>query len=256
MNATRCRNRLLAGLLVLGAVGAAPADSLTQLPAVVYCKARLLDSGEQSGDVVLSVELPPTPGFLDPEGNPVTVWNVGDVVRGSVADTWHSGGPGYFTARNAGNVGAYVYVMAVSEIEASGNPYPNAPYPGGQMYEHLFPGVGPFWFVRPKPSPRDGQIGDSPDEASPMDYHLALTQDVTAIAPTWRPLEHVSYLNGTLYTSSIERQCSAYLAWMPVGEYQPFDLKFWAPANGPTGDPLGFVFRVEAATFPLWEHDR
>ena len=48
---------------------------------------------------------------------------------------------------------------------------------------------------------------------------------------------------------------TAYLAYMPVGETQLFDLKFWAPLE--RGDELNwFVIRIEASPFRRWDHDR
>ena len=78
--------------------------------AVVYCKATI-SGNAAAGDHVVSVTLPPTEGYYDVEGNPLTYWNVGNVPAGGVADSWHGeGGPGRFTARNNGNVGSYFYV--------------------------------------------------------------------------------------------------------------------------------------------------
>ena len=54
----------------------------------------------------------------------------------------------------------------------------------------------------------------------------------------------------------------AYMGYLDAGEYMPFDVKFWAPRSAPSGDGnvyhennVNFTFMVEAAPFPLWEHD-
>ena len=64
---------------------------------------------------MVSVSLLPTEGYYDNYGNPVTIWNVGNVPAGGVADSWHGeGGPGRFTAKNTGNVKAYFYITTGS----------------------------------------------------------------------------------------------------------------------------------------------
>lgn len=253
MNATHRRDRLLAGLLVLGAVGTVSAQVTTN-NAYVFCKARITEPGEW-GNPVLSVTLPPTPGYTysGPWGDtPITVWNVGDVAAGGVADTWHDGGPAFFTVRNSGNVNAYVYVtgMSRSEVDSDSNDYKYVLQSLGVDWSY-----GSIQLLHPRPTPFPAPVefvGNTPAEDFHQSYHLALTTDATAIAPTWRPLDYCSY-NGAAPTL-IRRQCSAFLTRMPPGEYQPFDIKFWAPPMPSIDDTHGFVFRVEAASFPLWEH--
>lgn len=231
-------------LVLAGFVGDTAAQE-TKIDAIVYCKAIITPSGDMT-DPVLAVELPPTPGRVDPNGNPVTIWELGEVAAGGVADSWHDGGPGLFQVRNVGNVSAYVYVTAMSAAEFMNEP--------SFVWEWVF-GSDPM-SSHPRPQSRIAEVPGEP-VAPPegMSFHLALTTDVTAVAPTWSPLGHCSYYqNGVPYW--LDRQCSAYLAWMPAGEYQPFDLKFWAPLGGLPPEPFGFAFRVEAASFPMWEHDR
>ena len=99
---------LLAAAMLAG-VGMAYGNNESTNYAVVYCKATI--SGNAAINPVVSVTLPPTEGYYDVEGNPLTYWNVGNVPAGGVADSWHEeGGPGRFTARNNGNVGSYFYV--------------------------------------------------------------------------------------------------------------------------------------------------
>lgn len=62
----------------------------------------------------------------------------------------------------------------------------------------------------------------------------------------WRDEESEDHLNSGYI--------GAYMGYLPAGDYMPFDVKFWAPREW-TG-AMGFTFRVEAASFPLWEHDR
>ncbi len=254
MNSSRRRVGLLAAALTV-TVAAGLHAGTTYNNAIVFCKATIQESGQMSGNYLLSVELPPTPGYTDPDGNPVTIWNVGNVPAGGVADTWHDGGPGYFTVRNTGNVGSFVYVVGIAR-----NEYNDVPAGGTWDYQavlgHLFGYGPPQLFPRPEPFTPESYGGET--------YHLALTTDVTARAPTWRSLDHVSRPGlgypqaGWDYQSDpLSFQCSAYLSWMPPGEYQPFDLKFWGPAEFTVWNgPVFFVFRVEASAFPRWEHDR
>lgn len=267
---------MLAALMIVSAAGAQIYN-----PAVVYCKATILSAGGSNGTTnYLSITLPETPGAVDQEGNPVTIWNIGDVVAGGVADSWHGeGGPGRFVARNTGNVPAYVYVTTgvdgFSELFDQ-NGVPLSGDDSGWYWErlrYLF-GEGRVALI-PRPTIRlDARITDGEYQAH--SYHLALTTDVTAKAPTWRSLDRLA-LNGYEWVDSTteasyglwDAVCAAYLAYMPVGEYQPFDLKFYAPQNryynqytyrweeaDLTGRAASFVFRVEASAFPRWEHDR
>jgi hypothetical protein len=264
----------LAALVACAAAMAATGASgdTNYVNAVVYCKARIMPSGDQTGEVLLSVSLPETPGAVDENGWPVTLWNVGDVTAGGVADSWHAeGGPGRFTVRNTGNVAAYVYVTT--------GLWPGVDRGIGTLdgWEHLryiYPNSELGEFPRPTPRMEKPNVGMWRES-----YHLALSTDVTAKAPTWRSLDRW----GTWFCSAAKDLgngyyglfwhdyrlddddsfecgggvCAAYLAYMPVGEYQPFDLKFWAPLEY-WGEEynFAFIFRVEASLFPRWEHDR
>ena len=105
MKAMQIKRAVLAAAILAGAGMAHGVESALQ---VVYCKATI--TGDAGNDIV-SVTIPPTDGYFDNNGNPLTFWNVGNVPAGGVADSWHQeGGPGRFTARNEGNVGAYFYV--------------------------------------------------------------------------------------------------------------------------------------------------
>ena len=265
MNATP---RLLFATLALGLATGLQAE--TNVPAIVYCKTRIMPSG-LLGDAVLSMTLPPTPGYTDQNGNPVTVWNPGNVTAGGVADSWHSGGPGYFTVRNTGNVEAYVYVVALSrgEIESYdhdiygryGNIEAFLPRQS-ETLRYVWGEAAALNPLGPRPTPRADELVNYWNET----YHLALTTDMTAVAPTWRSLDHaltVSYGAYQPWQSQhgyFDCQCSAFLASVAVGDYQPFDLKFWAPPEEflprSEGQPMSFVFTVEASSFPRWEHDR
>ena len=112
MKAKQIKRAVLAAAILAGA-GVAYGDYYyTNANTVVYCKATIVDGG---GNQLVSVTLPPTEGYYDGAGNPLTYWNVGNVPAGGVADSWHGeGGPGRFTAHNEGNVGAYVYVTSGS----------------------------------------------------------------------------------------------------------------------------------------------
>lgn len=82
---------------------------------VVYCTANIMMGPENGAIPMVSVSLLPTEGYYDNYGNPVTIWNVGNVPAGGVADSWHGeGGPGRFTAKNTGNVKAYFYITTGS----------------------------------------------------------------------------------------------------------------------------------------------
>ncbi len=146
--------RLSCAALALGLVTALHAGTTT-INAAVFCKARILPSGGQTGEVILSVTLPPTPGYTDENGNPVTVWNLGDVTAGGVADTWHDGGPGFFTARNTGNVAAYVYVVTSGQMFDYDQNVGGLPNYYTYTLQRLYPNA--FWFVWPRPTADTGR---------------------------------------------------------------------------------------------------
>lgn len=217
--------------------------------AVVYCKATI--SGNAYDNPVVSVTLPPTEGYYDMDGNPLTYWNVGDVPSGGVADSWHGeGGPGRFTARNNGNVGSFFYVMTALDYQIGTANY-NQPYdyfdPWGRLDKNTF-GVGEVLYT-PCVSPKMLRRWH--------EYHLAFTTDIVAKVPTWHSLDHG--WNGQYWDTEKEReylQTAAYMGYVEAGDYLTFDLKFWAPGDLPQGVPVFFTFCVEASEFPLWDHGR
>ena len=241
---------LLAAAMLAG-VGMAYGNNVSTNYAVVYCKATI--SGNAGDDPVVSVTLPPTEGYYDVEGNPLTYWNVGNVPAGGVADSWHGeGGPGRFTARNNGNVGSYFYV-------STGGAYSIGARNAGQSVNYFFPWSesvnadtfgGGRGLIRPLVSPRGGREYD--------EYHLAFTTDVTAKVPSWHSLDHGLTPEGPWSTDDNQSyyQISGYMGYVDAGDYLTFDLKFWAPHNCSKGESLLFTFCVEASEFPLWDHGR
>lgn len=263
MKKIRIKQAVLAATLLAG-IGMAYAEESALH--VVFCKATVVDGGENERYV--SVTLPPTEGYYDNDGNPLTYWNVGDVVAGGVTDSWHGeGGPGRFTARNEGNVGAYCYVTT------SGNEYSkftgDSDWDGGGQVEDTS-GSTDFWsrvdtgmfgnygnkLNFPHISPREMRMyGDGV-----LSYHLAFTTDTTAKVPTWHSLDH-RYMGGTYWiteegVAGPHSEVAGYMGYVEAGDYLTFDLKFWAPREVSSGNSLLFTFCVEASPFPLWEHDR
>lgn len=226
---------------------------------VVYCKVELTFSEYPENRI--SVTLPPTEGYYDRDGNPITYWNVGSVPYGGVADSWHAeGGPGRFTAKNAGTKGAYLYVstgcdyqyyMGNSGYASISNYFDNVDMEQfGQYHGSLkYPCVSPSEL-------RQCSLTDA--------YHLAFTTDVTAKVPTWHSLDHrciggYEYLSAKQYPdmkpSSVE-QVVGYMGFLDSGDYLTFDLKFWAPVIEGNWGSRFFTFCVEASEFPLWDHGR
>lgn len=250
MKSTQIKRVLLAAAMLAG-VGMAYGNNVSTNYAVVYCKATISGNAAYDNPVV-SVTLPPTEGYYDEEGNPLTYWNVGNVPAGGVADSWHGeGGPGRFTARNNGNVGSYFYVSTgrAYQIWAS-NGGPSGTY-FDPWYERVDEGTfgGGVCLYSPLVSPR----GDR----GPYEYHLAFTTDVTAKVPLWHSLDH-GWTGGLWSTDDNQsyEQISGYMGYVDAGDYLTFDLKFWAPHAGTKGDSLLFTFCVEASPFPLWDHGR
>lgn len=268
MKAMQIKRAVLAAAIFAGAGMAHGVESALQ---VVYCKATIMGSGV--GDVV-SVTIPPTDGYFDQEGNPLTFWNVGNVPAGGVADSWHQeGGPGRFTARNAGNVGAYFYVTTAEEpqyhrfIAQNDDGYYNDNN-SGTTYHHGKPisanmmelaNIGQFgsdlkYLNSPSISPQELRRW-----GSIVSYHLAFTTDTMAKVPTWHSLDH-RYTGGGWSTEAYEApspdEVAGYMGYVDAGDYLTFDLKFWAPRDRTNGENLLFTFCVEASAFPLWEHSR
>lgn len=251
---------LLAAAMLAG-VGMAYGNNVSTNYAVVYCKATISGSAAD-GPAVVSVTLPPTEGYYDVEGNPLTYWNVGNVPAGGVADSWHGeGGPGRFTARNNGNVGSYFYVstggaysIGARNDEQRGNYfdpwYVNEPHGGGHDRVDVNTFGDGEYLHSPLVSPRG--------ERGPTEYHLAFTTDVTAKVPSWHSLDH-GWRESSWSTDDNQsyEQISGYMGYVDAGDYLTFDLKFWAPHHDcAKGKSLLFTFCVEVSPFPLWDHGR
>ena len=252
MKAMQIKRAVLAAAILAGASVAYGVESALQ---VVYCKATIM--GDEDAQVV-SVTIPPTDGYFDQEGNPLTFWNVGNVPAGGVADSWHQeGGPGRFTARNAGNVGAFFYVTTSGweYRKFSGNPI--AGDHAGVMFvwsEYVQNVVGGGTILsNPSISPSELRRWNTLES-----YHLVFTTDTMAKVPTWHSLDH--RYTGSWSTEAQEdpmgAEVAGYMGYVDAGDYLTFDLKFWAPRGWGSGDNLLFTFCVEASAFPLWEHGR
>lgn len=258
MKTTMIKRAALAAAILAGSgVAYGGVESALQ---VVYCKATIVgDEGAQ----VVSVTIPPTDGYFDAMGNPLTFWNVGNVPAGGVADSWHQeGGPGRFTARNAGNVGAYFYVTTSGGDYAkfSGNDNGGVFVNGGpsgytNFWEHVGSSIfgGGEGLCFPSISPSELRRWDDP-----LSYHLAFTTDTMAKVPTWHSLDHRH--DGGWSTEACDGprvdEVAGYMGYVDAGDYLTFDLKFWAPRGLLNGQGLLFTFCVEASAFPLWEHGR
>ncbi|MBE6382152.1 MAG: hypothetical protein E7049_03945 [Lentisphaerae bacterium] len=255
MKAMQIKRAVLAAAIFAGASVAYGVESALQ---VVYCKAMITEGGE-NGSQIVSVTLPPTEGYYDNKGNPLTYWNVGNVPAGGVADSWHGeGGPGRFTAHNEGNVGAYFYVTTgdwyakftdTNESSSGTNAWDNVvkeTFVGGAEFNMLyFPAISP------------NELRRWNYEYS---YHLAFTTDTMAKVPTWHSLDH-RYTTGSGWSTEAQenvqgREVAGYMGYVDAGDYLTFDLKFWAPRGRTNGANLLFTFCVEASAFPLWEHGR
>ena len=253
MKTSLIKRATLAAAIFAGAGVAYGVESALQ---VVYCKATIM--GNESAQVV-SVTIPPTDGYFDDDGNPLTFWNVGNVPAGGVADSWHQeGGPGRFTARNAGNVGAYFYVTTSGWMygKFSGDPVACDRVGSTNFWGHVDSSIfgGGERLYRPSISPSELRRWN--DE---YDYHLAFTTDTMAKVPTWHSLDH-RYIDSGWSTEARENaqdaEVAGYMGYVDAGDYLTFDLKFWAPSGGASGDNRLFTFCVEASAFPLWEHSR
>ncbi len=245
---------------------------------VIYCKATVANSG----DKILSVYLPPTPGYTDYQGTPATVWNVGEVPAGGVADTFFSDkGPGAFQVKNDGSCAAFVYISTglpnefknLWRVDGTGMPVnqrPNDYNPnldGDTLYQHSLESIfGDLGMMQPCPLDRHGSMGLWREG-----YRLAVSTDVTAKVPEWRCLNWmVVHQDGSdnfrkfsteddINTYSTEDTCCfQYLSYLASGETQLFDLKFWAPSAewiGGGTTTFGFVVVLQASEFRLWPHD-
>ena len=238
----------------------------TRNDAVILCTVRL---ETPSGDGYLSVSIPDSVA-TGTEVGPVKLWNLGTVAAGGVYDSFYNGGPGYFRVQNTGTLPAYVYVSTGSECEIlrEGNGW----IAGDGIFENIaetYVADHPWGWMSFNPWIQGGH-----DEG--YDAKLAVSTDVTGIVPNWRPLSYFYdmnstgddtewvdglkciYGNGNLYYGGREvgldrNEVSAFLAFMPVGETQLFDLKFWAP-YWDDGNRY-FVVCVHASAVRLWEND-
>ena len=257
MKTTLIKRAALAAAILAGAGMAHGVESALQ---VVFCKATITGN---SGEDVVSVTIPPTDGYFDDNGNPLTFWNVGDVPAGGVADSWHQeGGPGRFTARNAGNVGAYFYVTTSEENYAkfsgsrNGDIFYDIGFSYTNIWEHITPSIfgEGEWLSCPSISPSELRRWNTSGS-----YHLAFTTDTMAKVPTWHSLDH--WRNGKEWVTEQRSdpdpyEVAGYMGYVDAGDYLTFDLKFWAPCNRGPGRNCLFTFCVEASAFPLWEHSR
>ena len=259
MKTNQIKRAVLAAAILAGAGMAYGNYYVTN--AVVYCKATIVGDSENQ---IVSVTLPPTEGYYDNNGNPLTYWNVGNVPSGGVADSWHGeGGPGRFTAHNDGTVGAYFYVTSggdsvlskywkdtASDGSVDSGPVNSLSYAQrneifGNHGDLFYPCVSPRELIR---------------QSSPGGYHLAFTTDTMAKVPTWHSLDHRfdgSYFSVGEREGASQAPIAGYMGYVDAGDYLTFDLKFWAPTPLVVGYmPVMFTFCVNASPFPLWDHGR
>ena len=97
-------------------------------------------------------------------------------------------------------------------------------------------------------------------------YCLAFTRDVKAKTPTWHMLDR-SYTGEIWYEGdgrdadyvaqyeSGDGYIGAYMGRLLAHDFMSFDVKFWAPKGIAEGSNVFLTFKVEASSFPLWEHD-
>ena len=227
---------------------------------VVYCTANIMSGPENGALSMVSVSLPPTEGYYDNYGNPVTIWNVGNVPAGGVADSWHGeGGPGRFTAKNTGNVRAYFYIT-------TGRSQFYSPMYGHEGNGNNSITTRPNVMGSAEISNHLGLVGESLEFPciSPHElygchdwgaYHLAFTTDITAKVPTWHSLDK-RFCNGYIDFGADPRSSTTvgFMGTVIPGDYLTFDLKFWAHPQAKF--PAIFTFCVEASEFPLWDHGR
>ena len=256
----KTRTLALCATAALATASSVRADAV-QNDAVILCTVRL---ESPSGDGYLSVSIPDSVATGTGVG-PVKLWNLGTVAAGGVYDSFYNGGPGYFRVQNTGTLPAYVYVSTGYEPIKDG-------YPVAVDWEDIArTNVADHAWQDLKFNPWIQGWDQGENYAK-----LAVSTDVTGIVPNWRPLSYFYdmnsigadtgwfdgskgiYQSGNLYyggkkVSFNRNEASAFLAFMPVGETQLFDLKFWAPYwNG--GD-FYFVVCVHASAVRLWEND-
>ena len=256
---------LAATVLTLGSAQAekSPYDG------IVFCRAQVVSSGDSWDNV--SITLPFNSTTRD--GEEYTYWNLGRVAAGGVADSWHSeGGPGKFVAHNNGEAGAYIYLTSSSDQYERWDGRTVDAYNICGTSDELM-GLSE---IRPVPSLRYLKNRSKYELES---YCLAFSKDVTAKIPTWHMLDRylihgdskyndnpsvTKWRIGDEYHGGDVRYIGAYMGHLDAGEYMSFDVKFWAPLvpdgwdfqqSGDYRQNVRFTFMVEAAPFPLWEHD-
>lgn len=286
MNYTRATTAALAAALLLGQAQSAMADDPvpTYNDAVIFGKVTIAEGGDADdpSTLFLSVTIPATEGAVDAYGNPATIWNLGTIMAGGVYDSFYNGGPGHFRVQNTGNYPAYVYVSTGQngDPKFQGHQEPNIPY-YTESAEALFGDdyCGRALFPIAMPKFLEQVLNDDPEEAAYF-YSLAVSTEITGRIPVWRPLSwfygmemksgNMGYKNsaealrwhGWRYVFSqgdwaMGEETFTYLAYLPVGETQLFDLKFWAPLRRDEYCyKFWFPIRIEAAAFKLWDHDR
>lgn len=255
----KTRTLALCATAALATASSVRADAV-QNDAVILCTVRL---ESPSGDGYLSVSIPDSVATGTGVG-PVKLWNLGTVAAGGVYDSFYNGGPGYFRVQNTGTLPAYVYVSTGYEPIKDG-------YPVAVDWEDIArTNVADHAWQDLKFNPWIQGWDQGENYAK-----LAVSTDVTGIVPNWRPLSYVytydsgyyTWIDGSkgiydgekllIGTSRYKRssdECSAFLAFMPVGETQLFDLKFWAPYVRP-GDDCYFVVCVHASAVRLWDNE-
>ena len=252
---------LAATVLTLGSVQA----EQNRYDGVVFCKANIVAT--QNPEDTISITLPFSTNPTD--GEQYTYWNLGAVPAGGVADTWHGeGGPGRFVAHNNGGMGAYVYLTS-----SRGNGYERWNEPRYvDAYNFIDNNVVFEGTVSIFPTPSLQRWRHEIDQNL---YCLAFSRDVERKIPTWHMLNMFSpsgdafnseWIPGDFEHDTHSVMCiGAYMGYLDPGDYMPFDVKFWAPRvssdnvrdnyNGYYSNGVNFTFMVEAAPFPLWEHD-
>ena len=275
MNYTRTTTAAFAAALLLGQALPAQADPIWK-DAVIFGKVTLQDAplDPWDGDVYLSVTIPASDNMPDN----VQIWNLGTIQFGSVYDSFYNGGPGYFRVKNTGTYPAYVYVSTGDGDLRGGDGWSNMSDLAFEVCEILNRNGEYCEYQFLQPNPWFHQIRNS--DLAFSSYKLAVSTDVTAVVPTWRQLSYIFCYNpnsGSYYADGRDLkydeyyvydaqnqqidadycQASAYLAYMPVGETQLFDLKFWAPRERwRSEDNYLFFIRIEAAAFKLWNHNQ
>ena len=134
---------------------------------------------------VLAVDIPDNVGTN-------TLWDIGTVPAGGVADTWYDDDVhGSFRLRNAGDIPAYIYIVAE---------------------EHFgFDPWGGLTTMEPTPfvPPVDDKFG------------MAIALNVEDLLPDWQVLD--------LLIQSAPNRAARGMGFIPPGDYILFDLRYYAP---------------------------